>query len=302
MKVSQAIKYLLLAEGKVVIPKFGILTTENKKAILDKTRGEILPPTKKIIFKYDQNAQDQKLIEFLAVNNNINQQEAKKIVEDFVRELQLHLNNNKIYKLIDIGTFKKTISDDILFNQNNEMSLDIRFLGQDKIKINVPPPEPAKKIKKKQVSALWIILPLIIVILGILGYLFRQNIYQIFKTQKKNTIINTTPKKDTTIIATETPKKSDEQLFDENNIQYTVIFIGTEYKRYYIISGSYSNETGAKKRSNILKKYGYNPIILNGTYNRVAIAEYNSPDSIIKAYKDFVSNTNEQAWVLINKK
>ncbi len=302
MKVSEAIKFLLVAEDKVVIPNFGTLKAVEKKAFLNKETGEILPPTKKIEFVPDEKQDDGKLTKLLAAKNNISEKEAKAQIDDYVNELKAKLDTDKQYRLIDLGTFTKNIANEIKFNQNPNFSLSADTYGLGSVKLQKPQQTVVKKKKKANLLWLWILLPVILI--GVLGYFFKDDIKDLFKKQEKpkTTVVQKQQSKPDTVKTVKPNQPSDLDLLRKAGIHYAIIYIGEEYQTYNLISGSYHNKRGALLRANRLKNQGIKAsLISKDGYHRVKISSSDDVKQIIKSYQDFVNQTNDEAWVLVNR-
>lgn len=112
---------------------------------------------------------------------------------------------------------------------------------------------------------------------------------------------------DTTIAKTPTNEMDvsldDEKLQNGKVSDVTEINLGTTYKNYYLIVGSYSNNKNAEKKIKELKNKGFDAeIILNDpTKYRVTIGGFDNVDDAIEAYKEFANKyTSKDIWLLRN--
>jgi len=107
------------------------------------------------------------------------------------------------------------------------------------------------------------------------------------------------------IVANKDTVKTDEQIIKDSDIEtVTPDNLGSEYKNYYLVIGSFKNQKNAKKLRTKMKSKGYNSEILQNrkNYFRVVIGGYDTADKAIEGYQNFVSSKNkEDIWLLINK-
>ncbi len=79
--------------------------------------------------------------------------------------------------------------------------------------------------------------------------------------------------------------------------------IGSNYKKYYLIVGSFLKKENAENFKQKLRYEGYPALILSFGPNRhrVSIGGYNDPMKVIKAYNDYVNrHPGKGIWLLIN--
>jgi len=121
----------------------------------------------------------------------------------------------------------------------------------------------------------------------------KNNNVKIIDTTKNNVIAN----KDTV--------KTDEEIIKESDIEtVTPDDLGSQYKNYYLVIGSFKNQKNANELLKKMQNKGYAAEILQNrkNYFRVAIGGYDTADKAIEGYKSFVSSNNkEDIWLLINK-
>jgi len=125
--------------------------------------------------------------------------------------------------------------------------------------------------------------------------------------KNENTVkIDTTKTvKDTTNQVVNKDNKTDEQLLkEEKNIEVNTEALGTTYKNYYLIVGSFNNEKNASKLVNTLTNKGFTSEIIknNPTKFRVSVGGFETVEEAIKQYKAYVEKSNSKdIWLLRNK-
>ncbi len=95
------------------------------------------------------------------------------------------------------------------------------------------------------------------------------------------------------------------KLLDENIKNMANVYLGSNYKKFYLIVGSFRQKQNAQQYANQIRNLGITPFILDGEqhqYYRVSIGSYNKADKLIKAYKQFGSKYGKEIWILVNKK
>ncbi len=79
--------------------------------------------------------------------------------------------------------------------------------------------------------------------------------------------------------------------------------VGPDYKKYYLIVGSFVKKENAEKFKEELRKEGYPALVLSFGPNRhrVSIGGYDDPKEVIKAHDDYINrHPGKGIWLLIN--
>lgn len=173
---------------------------------------------------------------------------------------------------------------------------------------------PEQKAKSKKLTrSLLIIIPLI-AILGAGGYFHKQIIEQakelftkVQDTTKTNDIIVDDNFVDTNNSDVTNLLGNDEEykkLLNSDITNTAEVNLGQDYKKFYIIAGSFSTNKNAKQYAKQLQNFGYSPIIIDGTghnYYRVALGAYDKTENLKTDYNKFTNKYKKELWVLINK-
>jgi len=100
-------------------------------------------------------------------------------------------------------------------------------------------------------------------------------------------------------------KKDDETVLKEENVNnVTKIDLGTTFKNYYLVVGSFSTKENAQSRVKELVNQGYSAIILTNEPKkfRVSIGGFDYVTDAVAEYKTYVAkNGNKDIWLLKNK-
>ncbi|WP_139421690.1 HU domain-containing protein [Chryseobacterium mulctrae] len=177
MNISAYILDYLKQFGTVTVPKFGVFSLENSKAVINSDNGSILPPSSKIAFHSDYQVSSDDLVDFISNKKSISKEAAEselQIQTDFWKK---KLQAEHTLEIQNLGTI--FLEDgELHFNGNRLESDHPDFYGLEEIRFSdinegdsfESPINPEKDYKFNK-SILWIFL-FIIPVLGILylGY------------------------------------------------------------------------------------------------------------------------------------
>jgi len=177
MNISAYILDYLKQFGTVTVPKFGVFSLENSKAVINSENGSILPPSSKIAFHSDYQVLSDDLIGFISNKKAISKEAAEnelQIQTDFWKK---KLQAEQVLEIQNLGTV--FIEDGQLHFKGNRLESDHPdFYGLEEIRFSdinegesFESPVNKEKDYKFNKSTLWIFL-FIIPVLGILyvGY------------------------------------------------------------------------------------------------------------------------------------
>ena len=106
IELSRHIEILLLDNDCVIVPGFGGFMAHYVSAIYDQTDGTFLPPKRTVGFNPKLTINDSLLTQSYVEAYDISYPDACKRIEEEVRELKGHLENEGYYELTDIGTLR----------------------------------------------------------------------------------------------------------------------------------------------------------------------------------------------------
>lgn len=106
IELSRHIEILLLDNDCVIVPGFGGFMAHYVSAIYDQTDGTFLPPKRTVGFNPKLTINDSLLTQSYVEAYDISYPDACKRIEEEVRELKGHLENEGLYELTDIGMLR----------------------------------------------------------------------------------------------------------------------------------------------------------------------------------------------------
>lgn len=199
MNISAYILEYLKQFGTVTVPKFGVFSLENSKAIINSENGSILPPASKIVYKPDYEVQSDDLAAFIGNQKQMSLEASKtdlQIQTDFWKK---KLQAEQTLEIQGIGTIF-TEDGETHFKGNRLQTDHPDFYGLEEIKITeinngaLAPNNSASSEKdyKFNKSILWAFL-IVIPILGILyvGYTQQELLFGKKSFDKTNISVQT---------------------------------------------------------------------------------------------------------------
>jgi hypothetical protein len=325
LKIKEYIKELLFTNQGVIIPGLGGFVSEYEPAAFDVNENKFLPPSKKIFFKAEYNYPDNLLSEFICKKEKISADEAKKQIEDFVKDCGLKLDNGIQIDFPGIGVISR-LGKALSFKQSKETNLLTDSFGLQSIKAKpIEKNQQATKttvssVKKKKSykkpilisSALLVLLVLIAFSWYITNGFTNFNLFiadsGIQNLQDKPN--DYTPAKYLDSIAkVDSIKALINESIDEKTDLKDALFYEQppkedpkpKYSSFHIVAGSFKRMENAEKFSSELKMKGYNPKIIQSgdTLFRIAIYTFTSEtEALTELYKLRQSSDIKSVWIL----
>ncbi|HRI60350.1 MAG TPA: hypothetical protein PK228_11520 [Saprospiraceae bacterium] len=109
------IEKLLFLHDTLTIPGFGTFTATKVSAMADYSGGTVTPPSKSLNFSENITTDDGILVNDVAVTNGIANEEARRIVAEFVEKIQTQLSQREIVTLPAVGRLYKNYVQKIQF-------------------------------------------------------------------------------------------------------------------------------------------------------------------------------------------
>ena len=312
------IKELLFQHDCVIIPDFGGFVANIQSAKINKTQNSFSPPCKEISFNRDLKHNDGLLIGYVSRAKNIGFVDAKRLIDSFVKNLNIKLNKGKKVVIEDVGTLQMDKEKNIQFEPSNTINFLLDSYGLDQF--NFDPLEEydvTKRIQKKfeersPVSlsrrrtlrriaiAIPVAVALVLIPLKTNMLDFNADISSLNPFSKTEQV---QPKTESTV--SEKPK------IEETDIEKPVKTIPQQPPviqpekpvadlHYYIIAGSFLSENNAQSMKNQLEGQGFDPIVFkaNNDFYRVGMKGYSSIDLAIKEMREMRKKQGfEQVWV-----
>ena len=325
------IKELLFQHDCVIIPDFGGFVANIQSSKINKTQNSFSPPYKEISFNRDLKHNDGLLIGYVSRAKNIGFVDAKRLVDLFVKNLNLKLNKGKKAVIEDVGTLRMDKEKNIQFEPSNTINFLLDSYGLDHFNFNpLEEYDVTKRIQKKfeerspaslsrrrtlrrlaiaiPVAAALVLIPLKTNMLDFNADISSLNPFS--KTEQVQ------PKTESTVSEKPIIEKTDREkpvVFEETEkIAETGAKTITQQSsvskpekpvadlHYYIIAGSFLSENNAQSMKNQLEGQGFDPIVFkaNNDFYRVGMKGYSSIDLAINEMREMRKKQGfEQVWV-----
>ena len=299
--IEKYISELLYIEDCIIFPEFGGFIVNDKSATINEKSGEIIAPSKIILFNSQLVNNDGLLVNHIAKEENISNKKSLAIVLSYSKKLKSKLYETKILRIDKVGLFTLGSENNILFTQEKGYNYNLESFGMCSIDSNIIDKKERIKneirntvhvIEKNIISsnqmflrAAAVAIPLILI--SFISINQEKNITTLYE---KMSLIDFSFDKTENIKSLETNDKSNVNLTVSPNIN-------TEIK-YHIIIGSFQEPTNAKKLHSKLLSKKYNAQILNTDLNtRVSISNFKSKEDAILALTNVKKNYGS-AWIL----
>jgi nucleoid DNA-binding protein len=332
LDIAAHIKELILTNECVILPQFGGFITKYRPAKIDPGKKILAPPSKEIEFHRELKRDNGLLVNYIARKNKTFNTRARRLVEDFVNEINGRLDSGEKVVFEGLGTFVKDInSGEVLFYSFSDenylidsyglMNLELDDLEKtgtiDDSGIRTP---PVKIINRKQ-TGFWIAASVIIIILLLIlmvpltdsNYLYNLN-FGFLVAGKSDSLRNKENEKivfGKRKIVKQDSVKNLEQIIDNATKKEVALFysepekkydedIISQTNKYYLVAGSFKRLDNARKLKTDLLNHGYNPQILqtkNGYY-RVTLSSFDNRNIAIRELERIRKDLNRTVWIL----
>ncbi|MDR2359269.1 MAG: SPOR domain-containing protein [Prevotellaceae bacterium] len=121
--IGDLLAQLLRVHNRVSLPGLGAFVTEYRPAAIIKNGRGLLPPEKTVVFRISELWNDGLLEKEFAAKSMIAEEEAKKQIAHFVRELDTLLREGKRVEFPDFGTMRITADGDYSFKKDDDVNL-----------------------------------------------------------------------------------------------------------------------------------------------------------------------------------
>ena len=113
--VASSINELLFEKNSVIVPGFGGFELQQQPANIDHIKSTISPPNKVPSFNKNLTINDGVLVDYIQNQNNCTLEEANKIVEDFVAEMEAKIEKKEIVEFPKVGRIYKDYNKSLQF-------------------------------------------------------------------------------------------------------------------------------------------------------------------------------------------
>lgn len=329
--MEKYIKELLFEHDCVIMPDFGGFVANIQSAKINKAQNSFSPPYKEISFNRDLKNNDGLLVGYVSREKNIGFVDAKRLVESFVKNLNIRLNKGKKVLFEDVGTLQMDKEKNIQFEPAGTVNFLLDSYGLDQF--NFDPLEeydvtkriqkkfdersPASLARRRTLRRLAIAVPIAVALVLIplktnmvdfnvdISSLNPFSKTEQAESKKESTVSEkpkieetdreepiTSGKKETKV---ESPAKTVTEQPPAKKPEASV----TGYK-YYIIAGSFLNENNAETMKKQLAKKGYDPLVFKAknNFHRVGMKGFPSLDAAITEMREMRKKKGfEEVWV-----
>jgi CCDC81-like prokaryotic HU domain 2/CCDC81-like prokaryotic HU domain 1/SPOR domain len=326
LKIKDYIKELLFTNQGVVIPGLGGFVSEYEPAAFDVSENKFLPPSKKITFKSDYSFQDSLLIKFISKKENLDKEKAKKILDDFVKEIKSGLKKGDKIDFSEIGTLLQTAKGEIQFKQSAESNLLTESYGLKSVKtkpiksnkISIKTTKPVKQKKSYKKHLIYGLSSIVVICLFAASWFFTDG-YKNFSmihpdkdtevSLSENKALLTTEKNLDSIARADSIKALIVHSIDDNTVKKDALFYEapekqepkTIYSEFHIIAGSFKKIENAEEFASKIRDKGYSTEIIQSRENLIRIAIFSFTDeseALKKLYKLRETADLNSVWIL----
>ncbi len=328
--IKIVVKELLKKNPCVILPRLGGFTAEYASAKVDPNSNTFNPPRKKLGFNPDLTNDGGLIHGYLIKEKGFSENEANKVLADFVQQVWRRLDHGLEENFPNIGTLKLNEKKVIEFESATDENLLLESYGFDSFKYspsNTSKKTPAieqPRVKRPSFARALIFIvgiPLLITY-GVYFYmegdpvpfrsLFTNDSVKDFTLDEYDAFLSG-DKNDTTTNEEykELDKKLDHQTRPENALKYTEDPASTREKpvadkyagmtEFHIIAGSFKKMSNARVLSQKLVTKGFQPTILdkqNG-YFRVSIKSFDNRTIALQEFNRLRSKHRDlKLWLL----
>jgi nucleoid DNA-binding protein len=145
--IGDLLAQLLRTHNRVSLPGLGAFVTEYKPASIVKNGRGLLPPAKTVLFRTSELWNDGLLEKEFATKTMISEEESKKQIAQFIREVDALLREGKRVEFPEFGTMRITADGDYSFKKDDDVNLlpdsfGLLDLDVAPLSYDTPPPAP----------------------------------------------------------------------------------------------------------------------------------------------------------------
>ena len=317
MDLISYIRELLLKHDCVIIPEFGGFIGNYKPAQIDRESHGFFPPQKMISFNRNLSQNDGLLIGKISERESISYDEAKNIVEDFVKTLKDRLANGETVVFEQIGSFSNNREGNVLFEPDRNVNYNLDAYGLSSFKYEPlhdygvehsikSEPSYSKKISRKKIwwsAAVIIPAAALIAALSFNTDIFKKDVefsslnpLATTELESNETAIN--EESTVEIVEVKVPEVKEEEV----NIAEPVVAPIVNKETFSVVTGSFKVKGNAESQVSALSKAGYAAEITetsNGFY-RVSVGQYGSMAEATSQQEILISKDFPGCWIKKN--
>ena len=151
--LAKMVSDLILDNDEVSLPGLGTFVAEGVAASFSDRGFTINPPYRKLSFRQREGS-DSLLISFYASSNSIPEEQAKRILEEFLSELKEILKSKKSVILPGLGKLRATKENNFFFVPDEDMNISPDTFGLESISLKSHEEQPDEKEISRAVASL----------------------------------------------------------------------------------------------------------------------------------------------------
>lgn len=122
ININEHIGALLIEHDCVIVKGLGAFVASRVSAMVDKTRGVILPPRKEVVFNRSLLHNDGMLVGYISNQEGITIDEASGLVDEYVTKVKKQLQINGRYDIEGVGVLRR-MGSDLIFVEDKSNAL-----------------------------------------------------------------------------------------------------------------------------------------------------------------------------------
>jgi hypothetical protein len=301
------IRELLFDHDCVIVPGFGGFIGNFSPSSIDKIAGTFYPPHKKISFNRNLNHNDGLLISKISRSIGINYGDARRLVEEFVKELTGKLAKGDKVVFDHIGTFANNHENNVQFEPEANINYYAGSFGLESFQcVPVRDYDVRKRIIRhidkdplKRASTrknLWRVAVMIPILALLIAIPLKTDLFKVrVETSSLNPLVTAEFENNRQAVDEAVVIMPDSIISPEPEPELPV---PAEEYHYCIITGSFKSEQNAVSHMTSLKTNGFNPEInqiSNGFFRVTATACIDMKTAV--SLRDSISKKFPGAWI-----
>lgn len=133
--LSKMVKELILEKDEVTLPGVGTFVAELVPSVFSDRGYTINPPYKRLTFRQMKKEGDESLAEFYAASNNIDLDTARRIINDFLRDLKDILTTRKSVPFPGLGKLRATKENYFFFVADEDLDIYPEGFGLEPVSL-----------------------------------------------------------------------------------------------------------------------------------------------------------------------
>jgi len=176
VNLALAIKELILLKEGVILPGLGGFVTQYHPAEIQKSSNTFAPPSIELSFDTRMVTDNGLLISHIARKKRLSEEDARKIVSDYVERIKKEIQEKGSVLIEEVGTLSRGTGGNLSFRAASDKNYNVRSFGLPAIEIPAPakpvenavktpvkPPVPVVRQKQRKIPVLPIILAIVVI-------------------------------------------------------------------------------------------------------------------------------------------